>query len=77
MTPEKKAERLVWKDFYGSKDIPESLKNRQFHKTKKGDSWVLEVGERGIIVRYFVKCSSDGVLLRRVITKFQEEKHPI
>lgn len=77
MTPEKKAERLVRKDFYSSKDIPESLKKRQFHRTQKGDFWIYEVGERGIIVRYFVKQEQESILLRRVITRFQEEKHPI
>jgi len=77
MTPEKKAERLVKKNFYGSADIPQSLKKRPLHKTRKGNEWKFEVGERGIVVRYSVIEEEDGLHLRRAITKFDEEKHLI
>lgn len=76
MSPEKKAERLVKKNFQAL-EIPQTLKERPFHKTKKGNALIYEVGEKGILIRYFVTVENGALRLRRVITKFYEDRYPI
>ncbi len=76
MSPEKKIERLVKKNFQ-SLEIPWTLKKRNFHKTKQGDKWIYEVGEKNILIRYFVTVENNSIHLRRVITKFYEDRYSI
>ncbi len=76
MTPEKKAERLVRINFQ-TLDIPQTLKERPFHKTRRKNEWVYEVGEKGILIRYFVTEEKGFLRLRRTITKFYEDRYPI
>ena len=76
MNPEEKADNLVRKNFQ-KLNIPKTIKERPFHKTRKGDGFIYEVGERGMLVRYFVRIEGKDLLLRRIITKFYEDRYKI
>lgn len=52
-------------------------KGRRLRKTTRKDTWIYEIGERGVLIRYFVRRAKGTLRVRRVITKFTDENYTI
>ncbi len=73
MTIEERAEALARKDF-NKLNIPETVKNRSLRKRRQGKTLVFEAGERGILVRYFMRCQDRHIFMKRIVTHFHDEE---
>lgn len=73
MTIEERAEALARKDF-NKLNIPETVKKRSLRKRRQGKTLVFEAGERGILVRYFMRCRGKHISMKRIVTHFHDEE---
>lgn len=73
MTIEERAEALARKDF-NQLNIPETVKKRSLRKRCQGKTLVFEAGERGILVRYFMRCRGKHISMKRIVTNFHDEE---
>lgn len=73
MTIEERAEALARKDF-NKLNIPETVKKRSLRKRRQGKTLVFEAGERGILVRYFIRCRGKHISMKRIVTHFHDEE---
>lgn len=73
MTIEERAEALARKDF-NKLNIPETVKKRSLRKRRQSKTLVFEAGERGILVRYFMRCQDRHISMKRIVTHFHDEE---